>query len=346
MPAQLAASAGIGASALPRSLFWWALAVVAAFRLVWLALYLYFGRDKQPLKLLTSELYSPTGGDDDQNRKLGIHQRVAAATDHLSETCLIVGTLALAAWTALFVVQGQTPGLRVSPTSRSLLLVGAAVFIAAPIFFRIPDYHTTYIGRRSAQFIGFTAVGLALTSLANDLLGGTLRLVITAGGVIALVLRDICDSIQEIRDEYRLLHARQPDAAEVLDRLRQYEPAFLERLVLKLLKIMGYDDAVGAAEHLGEVGDEGLDRMICQDPLGLVRIYVQANRYGASTTVGQPEIQKFVDALHKAATDGGIFVTTSRFTPEATADARKVARLVLIDGPALSELIILHKIDV
>jgi len=136
-------------------------------------------------------------------------------------------------------------------------------------------------------------------------------------------------------------------AAEVLDRVRQREPAFLERLVLAVLTAMGYGGAAGAAEHLGKSGDEGLDGVIRQDPLGLDRIYVQAKRYGASRAVGRPEIQEFVGALHGAQADRGIFITTSRFTPEATTYADRVAaRVVLIDGAALSALMVRHNIGV
>jgi len=136
-------------------------------------------------------------------------------------------------------------------------------------------------------------------------------------------------------------------AAEVLDRVRQREPAFLERLVLAVLTAMGYGGAAGAAEHLGKSGDEGLDGVIRQDPLGLDRIYVQAKRYGASRAVGRPEIQEFVGALDGAQADRGIFITTSRFTPEATTYADRVAaRVVLIDGAALSALMVRHNIGV
>jgi restriction system protein len=83
-------------------------------------------------------------------------------------------------------------------------------------------------------------------------------------------------------------------------RVRQREPAFLERLVLAVLTAMGYGGAAGAAEHLGKSGDEGLDGVIRQDPLGLDRIYVQAKRYGVSRAAGRPEIQEFVYALHGA----------------------------------------------
>ncbi len=136
-------------------------------------------------------------------------------------------------------------------------------------------------------------------------------------------------------------------AAEVLDRVRQREPAFLERLVLSLLTAMGYGGAAGAAEHLGRVGDEGLDGVIRQDPLGLDRIYVQAKRYGAARPVGRPEIQEFVGALHGAQADRGVFITTSRFTPDAIAYADRVAaRVVLIDGQTLSGLMVSHNIGV
>jgi len=136
-------------------------------------------------------------------------------------------------------------------------------------------------------------------------------------------------------------------AAEVLDRVRQREPAFLERLVLAVLTAMGYGGAAGAAEHLGKAGDEGLDGVIRQDPLGLDRIYVQAKRYGPGKAVGRPEIQEFVGALHGAQADRGIFITTSRFTPEAITYADRVAaRVVLIDGLALSGLMVRHNIGV
>ena len=136
-------------------------------------------------------------------------------------------------------------------------------------------------------------------------------------------------------------------AAEVLDRVRLREPAFLERLVLEVLTAMGYGGAAGAAEHLGRAGDEGLDGVIRQDPLGLDRIYVQAKRYGASKAVGRPEIQEFVGALHGAQADRGIFITTSRFTPEAVTYADRVAaRVILIDGLALSGLMVRYNIGV
>jgi restriction system protein len=134
-------------------------------------------------------------------------------------------------------------------------------------------------------------------------------------------------------------------AAEILDRIREHDPAFLEHLVLQVLTAMGYGGAAGSAEHLGRSGDEGLDGVIKQDTLGLDRIYVQAKRYSAERTVGRPEIQEFVGALHGAQADRGIFITTSRFSPEARSYSDRVAaRLVLIDGQTLASLMVDHNI--
>jgi restriction system protein len=136
-------------------------------------------------------------------------------------------------------------------------------------------------------------------------------------------------------------------AAEVLDRVRGREPAFLEHLVLDVLTAMGYGGVAGAAEHLGRVGDEGLDGVIRQDALGLDRIYVQAKRYRAEQSVGRPEIQAFVGALQGTQADRGIFITTSRFTADAATYAERVpARVVLVDGRMLAELMVKHNIGV
>jgi hypothetical protein len=201
MSAQLTVGVATHATALPQPVFWWALAVVTAFRLAWVVLYFFSACGKKPLEIMTSGLYSKAG----KERQKEIHESVAEKTDRLADTCLLVGALALAAWTALFAVADQAPGSQLSSTSRSLLLVGAAVLVATPLIFRVPNVHTTYIGRRSAQFIGFTAVGLAFASLANDLLGGVPRLAIPAVGILVLVIRDICDSISEIRFQHQLL---------------------------------------------------------------------------------------------------------------------------------------------
>jgi len=132
-------------------------------------------------------------------------------------------------------------------------------------------------------------------------------------------------------------------AAELLSRILIQPPEFLERLVLDLLGRMGYG---GLAEHLGGPGDGGLDGLIRLDRLGLDVVYVQAKRY-TDKVVGRPDVQGFVGALQGAQASRGIFITTSRFTPDAIVFADRVnVRLVLIDGPELANLMIEHNCGV
>ncbi len=134
-------------------------------------------------------------------------------------------------------------------------------------------------------------------------------------------------------------------ASDILARVRERDPGFLEVLVLKVLTAMGYGGAAGSAERLGRSGDEGLDGVIKQYPLGLDRIYVQAKRYAADRAVGRPDIQCFVGALHGAQADRGVFITTSRFSQDAHDYAEKVnARVILIDGSTLASLLVQHNI--
>jgi restriction system protein len=132
-------------------------------------------------------------------------------------------------------------------------------------------------------------------------------------------------------------------AAELLSRILMQPPEFLEHLVLDLLDRMGYG---GLTEHLGGPGDGGLDGLIRLDRLGLDVVYVQAKRY-TDKVVGRPDVQAFVGALQGAQASRGIFITTSRFTNDATVFAERVnVRLVLIDGPQLASLMIEHNCGV
>lgn len=136
-------------------------------------------------------------------------------------------------------------------------------------------------------------------------------------------------------------------AADLLRRINEQPPVFLERVVLDLLVALGYAGAMGRAEQLGRSGDEGVDGVVREDALGLDRIYVQAKRYGSGRTVGRPEIQAFVGALHGAQASRGVFITTSRFSREAVDYVDRVPqRVVLIDGDELTRLMVEHGVGV
>lgn len=135
-------------------------------------------------------------------------------------------------------------------------------------------------------------------------------------------------------------------AANLLDQVRGSSPAFFEQLIVDLLLAMGYGGSHGeAGRALGQSGDNGVDGVIDQDPLGVDQIYLQAKRYGASNSVGSGDIRDFFGALSLKKATKGIFVTTSSFPPSATQTAKNLgARIVLIDGEHLSRLMIRHNI--
>ena len=136
-------------------------------------------------------------------------------------------------------------------------------------------------------------------------------------------------------------------AIELVQRLRDQEPAFLERAVLRLLHAMGYGGSLGDGEHLGQSHDGGLDGVIRQDALGLERVYVQAKRYGEGNTVGAAAIREFVGALTGVGASGGVFITTSSFSSDANKYAENISpRVILIDGNKLGQLMVQYEVGV
>ena len=133
-------------------------------------------------------------------------------------------------------------------------------------------------------------------------------------------------------------------AAQILDEIADRSPAFFEKIVLDLMKAMGYGGWGEAAGRLTGAGaDEGIDGLIHEDRLGLETIYLQAKRWAGS--VGRPDIHKFVGALHGRRARKGVFMTTSTFTREAIDYAGQIdTKIVLVDGRTLARLMILHDV--
>lgn len=145
------------------------------------------------------------------------------------------------------------------------------------------------------------------------------------------------EAYQEIRDNLAL---------EVLDQVMGCIPAFFERLVVDMLVKMGYGGSRSeAARAVGRTGDGGIDGIIDEDRLGLDTIYIQAKRWESS--VGRPEIQKFVGALMGRRARRGIFITTSNFSKEAVEYVSTIDfKVILIDGKRLAELMIDYDVGV
>ena len=135
-------------------------------------------------------------------------------------------------------------------------------------------------------------------------------------------------------------------AADLLLKIRAGSPAFFEKLVVDLLLGMGYGGSRSeAGEAIGRAGDGGIDGIIREDRLGLDTIYLQAKRW--ERTVGRPEIQQFVGALHGRRARKGVFLTTSSFSKDAIEYVEHVdPKVVLIDGEELAALMIDHGVGV
>lgn len=129
-------------------------------------------------------------------------------------------------------------------------------------------------------------------------------------------------------------------ASQVLERLLQVSPEFFEQIVVELLVAMGYGGSRrDAGERIGKTGDGGIDGIIKEDKLGLDAIYIQAKRWQG--TVGRPEIQKFVGALHGQRARKGVFMTTSAFSSDARDYASQIdVKVVLLDGVQIANLMI------
>lgn len=126
---------------------------------------------------------------------------------------------------------------------------------------------------------------------------------------------------------------------ELLDKLKELDPYFFEKVILILLKRMGYGDFI----ETSKTGDGGIDGIINEDKLGLEKIYTQAKRYNENK-VREKDIRNFIGAM-SGDTSKGVFITTSTFDDSAIRKAREAHHsIILIDGPKLVDL--MHQYNV
>ena len=156
------------------------------------------------------------------------------------------------------------------------------------------------------------------------------------------------DSPQDILDDaYNKINVALID--DVLSEIMDQTPVFFEHLVVKLLTQMGYGGSLEGAGMVTRIsGDEGIDGIIREDKLGFNLIYIQAKRWDRNSTVGRPELQKFVGALAGQGATKGLFITTAQFTKEAREYANKqhTTKIVLVDGITLAKLMIEYNVGV
>ena len=127
--------------------------------------------------------------------------------------------------------------------------------------------------------------------------------------------------------------------AELLDKLKELDPYYFEKVILILLKRMGYGDFI----ETSKTGDGGIDGIINEDKLGLEKIYTQAKRYNENK-VREKDIRNFIGAM-SGDTSKGVFITTSTFDDSAIKKAREAHHsIILIDGLKLVDL--MHQYNV
>lgn len=134
--------------------------------------------------------------------------------------------------------------------------------------------------------------------------------------------------------------------AELLVYIKQLSPDQFERLVVEVIVAMGYGGSVrDAGQALGRSGDDGIDGMVKQDPLGLDRVYIQAKRW-TTQNVRSPDIRTFAGSLTFHRASKGVFITASAFSEGAQKTAIQIGNIVLIDGETLARLMIDYGVGV
>jgi len=128
---------------------------------------------------------------------------------------------------------------------------------------------------------------------------------------------------------------------DLLEKLKQIDPYYFEKVILILLQKMGYGEYVETKKS----NDGGIDGIMNQDLLGLEKIYIQAKRY-SENKVREKDIRNFIGAM-SGDTTKGVFVTTSIFDEAAILKARDAHhKIILIDGAKLTDLMYRHGIGV
>lgn len=126
---------------------------------------------------------------------------------------------------------------------------------------------------------------------------------------------------------------------DLLEKLKTIDPYYFEKVILILLKKMGYGNFIETSKS----SDGGIDGIINEDKLGLDKIYIQAKRFNENR-VREKDIRNFIGAM-SGDTNKGVFVTTSIFDKGAIEKAKNAHhKIILLDGIKLVDL--MHEFSV
>ncbi len=127
----------------------------------------------------------------------------------------------------------------------------------------------------------------------------------------------------------------------LLEKLKGIDPYYFEKVILVLLKKMGYGEFVETRKS----SDGGIDGIINEDKLGLDKIYIQAKRF-SENKVREKDIRNFIGAM-SGDTNKGVFVTTSLFDNGAVEKAKNAHhKIILIDGNKIVDLMYEYNVGI
>lgn len=137
--------------------------------------------------------------------------------------------------------------------------------------------------------------------------------------------------------------SRDQAKSRLLTELKGLTPRGFEHFCMELLQQLGFSK-VAVTRRAGDGGIDGFGDF--RQGAVSIRSAFQAKRW-ADAPVGRPEIDKLRGAI-QGDYDHGVFITTSRFTKEATEASYKkgAITILLLDGSAIAELMIERGIGV
>jgi len=161
----------------------------------------------------------------------------------------------------------------------------------------------------------------------------------TKGKTEPIELKDIVSSSPQDLIDKGFSQIERAVKNDLLEKLKTIDPYYFEKVILILLKKMGYGEFIETAKS----GDGGIDGIINEDKLGLDKIYIQAKRFNENK-VREKDIRNFIGAM-SGDTNKGVFVTTSLFDAGAVEKAKNAHhKIILIDGDKIVDL--MHEYNV
>src|ERR1700722_5501164 len=168
----------------------------------------------------------------------------------------------------------------------------------------------------------------------------------TKAGEAAEQVESRDDAEESIASNFELLNAEL--ARDIVGRVHSFSPGFFERLIVDLLVRMGYGGGrVEMGRALGRGGEGGVEGGIKGEEVGRGVVSGQAKCFYPNKHVPLSEVRDFVGGLEGHRASKGVMVTTSYFPTSAHDFITRVSkRVVLIDGQALANLMIRHRVGV